>query len=121
LSNVIDVSTPFQRFTCNGAEQVSRNAASTPAGSGAFNCPHQLSARRKRANEIDDDILALIGAMRNYIEEDNGNPGSSDDVNTRPKEKQSRKSREGLAWWTNSDGTFIRLIPSNSFWYKSYV
>ena len=121
MSRPFDVSTPFQRFSSNGAEQVSSNAASTTAGSGAFNCPHQLSTRRKRANEIDDDILALIGAMRNYIEEEDGNPESSDDVNTRPKEKRSRKSREGLARWTNPDGTFIRLIPSNSYWYKSYV
>ncbi len=86
----------------------------------------RLSAKRARANNDDDKVLSMIAYKYDELdaldmEDPTDTHTERNDEAIANKRKRKRTSRTSLARWTNADGTFIRLVPRQSYWYMAYI
>ncbi|KAI2494724.1 Plant transposon protein [Fragilaria crotonensis] len=119
------MSSPFDRFsTSNWFSITDWSSSSTSATAGAGTQDAEFSMKRARANDYDDEVLVIIALAGNCNDEqdDDAEPTIElqyNDCNTPIKRR--RISRNGYARWPNPDGSYIRLVPRNSYWYKAYI
>lgn len=119
------MSSPFDRFlTSNWFSITDWSSSSTSATAGAGTQDAEFSKKRARANDYDDEVLVIIALAGNCNDEqdDDAEPTIElqyNDCNTPIKRR--RISRNGYARWPNPDGSYIRLVPRNSYWYKAYI